>query len=45
MRYAEANRRVSNWLASLGIEMESGKILDSRGCCFTLNLIPKAFEI
>ncbi len=34
MLYAEANRRVSNWLASSGIEMESGKILDSRGCCF-----------
>ncbi len=33
MTFSEAYKRVTNWLALSGIEMESGKILDSKGCC------------
>ena len=29
----EAYMKVENWLASSGVEKQSGKILDPRGCC------------
>jgi len=33
MVFSEAYKKVTNWLTSSGVEMESGRLLDSQGCC------------